>query len=646
MKNIYRFIIIVLASAGLLSCRDIMDLSPKDKADTEVILSTEDGIRTWMANLYYNAPFQDFGYNRLGEHQTHTNIVGVHPDTQTDNAINSEFNHLLDGGGNFGGTGGGYDWWSARYHSIRDINYLLHVLPTADALSEDQKKEVEAEAHFLRAWNYFDLAKHYGGVPIIDKYQEKTDNPDDLKVPRSTESQTWDFVMREFDLAILGLPEERTDEASARRATKWVAYGLKSRAALYAASVAKFWNKAPLSGDARSMNLVGMEESEAAAYYRLCVDACTQIIESGRFSLYKPDPVDSEEAQKNLLAYFQDPNIAPEESMLIFGYEKAGEGHAMDFWFGPWQTRDGSPHPGRMNPSLDLADAYETYSNPGRSTPIVTTTDGKYNDYSGFRASKEYLHFTNAYDIFADKDARMWATFILPFTEWKGKTIRIQAGYIQPDGTPVIEAEKASIEVEGKDGKKTTYHTFGAASSEDYSGFDQDNLSCMTRTGFSFKKFLSPNTVAGNSNLGFSLQDWAELRYAEILLNYAEAVVEGGYGNAALAKECLNATRHRAAFKTDIPLTVENVQRERRVEFAFECKRHDDLRRRREMHEKINNYVPKSLDPVLDLREDPPTFIFIRKNAIRAIPLTYPTRYYYDPIPGVGTSGLVQNPQF
>ena len=480
----------------------------------------------------------------------------------------------------------------------------------------------------------------------IDKYQEKTDNPDDLKVPRSTESQTWDFVMREFDLAILGLPEERTDEASARRATKWVAYGLKSRAALYAASVAKFWNKAPLSGDARSMNLVGMEASEASAYYRLCVDACTQIIESGRFSHYKPDPVDSEEAQKNLLAYFQDPNIAPEESMLIFGYEKAGEGHAMDFWFGPWQTRDGSPHPGRMNPSLDLADAYETYSNPGRSTPIVTTTDGKYNDYSGFRASKEYLHFTNAYDIFADKDARMWATFILPFTEWKGKTIRIQAGYIQPDGKAVIEAEKASIEVEGKDGKKTTYHTFGAASSEDYSGFDQDNLSCMTRTGFSFKKFLSPNTVAGNSNLGFSLQDWAELRYAEILLNYAEAVVEGGYGNAALAKECLNATRHRAAFKTDIPLTVENVQRERRVEFAFECKRHDDLRRRREMHEKINNYVPKSLDPVLDLREDPPTFIFIRKNAIRAIPLTYPTRYYYDPIPGVGTSGLVQNPQF
>ena len=512
MKNTFRFLLIVLASAGLLSCQDIMDLSPKDKADTEIILSSEDGIRTWMANLYYNAPFQDFGYNRLGEHMTHTNIVGVHPDTQTDNAINSEFNHLLDGGGNFGGTGGGYDWWSARYHHIRDINYLLHVLPTVDALSADQKKEVEAEAHFLRAWTYFDLAKHYGGVPIIKDYQEDTSNPEDLKVPRSTESQTWDFVMSEFDLAILGLPEERTDGAAARRATKWVAYGLKSRAALYAASVAKFWSKAPLNGDAYSLGLVGMESGEADAYYRQCIDACTQIINSGRFSLYKPNPTDSLEARKNLLEYFQDPNIAPQESMLIFGYEKPGSGHAMDFWFGPWQTRDGSPHPGRMNPSLDLADAYESYQNEGRPAPIVTTTDGKYSDYSGYRASKEYKHFKNAYDIFADKDARMWATFILPFTEWKGKTIRIQAGYIQPDGTAVIEAEKASIEVNGK-----TYHTFGADSQEDYSGFDQDNLSCMTRTGFSFKKFLSPNTVAGNSSLGFSLQDWAELRYAEIL---------------------------------------------------------------------------------------------------------------------------------
>ena len=221
--------------------------------------------------------------------------------------------------------------------------------------------------------------------------------------------------------------------------------------------------------------------------------------------------------------------------------------------------------------------------------------------------------------------------------------------FLKTDGTPISDAEaqqSITTEFNGRDSRlgatvlgpgRKIVNAAGAPANETI-----DFTFC--KTGYQIVKWCIPDESHFQNSIDES--SIPVVRYPEVLLNYAEAVVEGGYGNAALAKECLNATRHRAAFKTDIPLTVENVQRERRVEFAFECKRHDDLRRRREMHEKINNYVPKSLDPVLDLREDPPTFIFIRKNAIRAIPLTYPTRYYYDPIPGVGTSGLVQNPQF
>lgn len=640
MKARYCIPALILFSLALGAC-NVMDLEPKDRVSASTILSSEDGIRTWMANMYYRAPFQGFGYNRINEHAELINMVGIHPDQQTDNAFNSEFNHLIDGGGNFGGTGGSYDWWSARFNLLRDVNYLFKELPTVDALDDKAKAEVAAEAHFLRAWIYFDMAKHYGGVPIIEEYQEMTEDPDDLKVPRSTEQETWDFVMREFDAAIDGLPETRSG-VHARRATKWIALGMKSRAALYAASVAKFWDQAPLSGEAVNQKLVGMDKSLANGYYKQCLDAAAEVINSGRFSLYKPEPATPAEAQKNLLALFQDPNIAPEECMFLFGYkESKGTGHSIDFWYGPYQTRDGAPHPGRMNPSIDLADAYEVYSDPGHSAPIVTTTDGNTNDYNGYNASKSYLHFAKATDIFADKDARMWSSFILPFTEWKGDTIRIQAGYIEPGGKAVIEADKAQITVKGK-----IYHTFGAASMDDYSGFDQSNLSCMTRSGFCFKKFLNPEEVPNNSGLGASFQDWAELRYAEILLNYAEACVESGQGDKALAARCLNATRRRAAFTTDIPLTVENVQRERRVELAFECKRHDDLRRRREFHTKFNNYLVKSLDPVLDLRTDPPSFIFVRKYAIRATGLTYPERFYYDPIPGLAANGLIQNPQF
>ena len=67
----------------------------------------------------------------------------------------------------------------------------------------------------------------------------------------------------------------------------------------------------------------------------------------------------------------------------------------------------------------------------------------------------------------------------------------------KPDGTQVIEADKASIVVNG-----VTYHTFGADAWKEYSGFDQQHLAEMTRTGFSFKKFLSPTPVDGNNSLG------------------------------------------------------------------------------------------------------------------------------------------------
>jgi hypothetical protein len=291
---------------------------------------------------------------------------------------------------------------------------------------------------------------------------------------------------------------------------------------------------------------------------------------------------------------------------------------------------------------LEFADVYESYTNPGHDAPIITTNDGNIDDYNGYNASQNYLRFDTPYEIFKDKDARLWATVVLPGTEWKGVTINIQAGFIKPDGTPVIEADKQSIVVDG-----VTYHTFGADAWKEYSGFDPEHTPEMTRTGFSFKKFLSPKPVSGNNATGASTNDWMEIRYAEVLLNYAEAVVESGNAaEQAGAQNALNATRRRAGHTQDIPLTLENVLRERRVELAFENKRWWDLIRRREMHEVYNSYIHKALLPVLDLQVSPPKYIFVRKYATRDIAQTVSTRHYYFSIPGIGSNGLVQNPQY
>lgn len=635
-KNILFSIVIFLVT--LMSCRDVMDLEPMDRVSSDVILSSEDGIRAFLANLYYREPMEEFNYTWGGPHSGWGLWHGLLSDVMTDNAAHSEFNESPVFRRSL------YSFWEDGYKLNRDINLLMETVQTSTFLDEDKIKELVSEAHFLRAFNYFMLTKWYGGVPIISSYQEYTSDIELLKVPRSTESETYDFILSDCDEAIKYLPSSRSG-SDARRATKWAAYALKSRVALHAASIAKYWNKAPLSGEAVSEGLVGMDASLANGYYEQCVEASKVIIDGGAHGLYKPNPTSVNEAVNNYMELFQNPNIAPEEAILTFGYTAPFvDGHTMDLWCNPNQTADGSPFPGRVNPSLELVDLYENYTSPGQNAPIVTAVDENITDYNGYNEGQTYLQFDNPYDIFKDKDARLWATVVLPGTEWKGTIINIQAGFIKPDGTPVIEADKASIEFDG-----VTYHTFGADAWKAYSGFDPQHIAEMTRTGFSFKKFLSPTTVSGNANTGASTNDWMEIRYAEILLNYAEAVVESGYTDENAqenAKNALNATRRRAGHTVDIPLTLENVLRERRVEFAFENKRWWDLIRRRGMHEVFNNHLYTALCPILDLRISPPKYIFVRKYVARGVSMTVPSKYYYMPIPGIGSNDLIQNPQY
>lgn len=632
--NLFRKIFFITAVLAFHSCEEVLNLRPMDKLDAEALFGSKEGVEVFMANLYSQLPIEDFAWTRNGFNSANVNTIGITPSNQTDIAANSEFSHIIDGGGNF-------PWWG--YGLIRDINLLLETIPTLD-FSEAEKDALMGETHFLRAYSYFALAKRYGGVPLITATQEYSEGDiESLKVPRSTEKATWDFVLEESNRAIELLPP---GSGGARRANKWVAYALKSRAALHAASVAKYWSEAPLSGEAVDQGLVGMNASEANRYYEESIKASEAIMNSGNFSLYMPTPDNPEEAAENYRELFEFPNNAPQEAIFIKGYVFGTSGHSFDFWFNPNQTGDGSPHPGRMNPTLEFVDSYESYSNPGESAPIVTTVSGDVQSYDedspGYQPSADYLRFDTPYEIFEGKDARLWATVVLPGTEWKGETIIIQAGYIEPDGSPVIETN-TSIELDGK-----TYYTFGAAEWTGYSGFSGVHAANMTRTGFSFKKFLSSTPVSGNGRLGQSDTDWIEFRYGEVLLNYAEAVVESGYtaDNAQMrAKEALNSTRRRAAFTTEIPLTLENVLRERKVELAFENKRYWDLIRRREYHEIFDPYQRHGIMPILDLRVDPPQYIFARREIPREYPLTFPEHFYYVRIPGVNSNDLVQNPQ-
>lgn len=113
------------------------------------------------------------------------------------------------------------------------------------------------------------------------------------------------------------------------------------------------------------------------------------------------------------------------------------------------------------------------------------------------------------------------------------------------------------------------------------------------------KRFASPSLSKGavsySNNLGGSGMDWIELRFAEVLLNYAECLNETG--QTELAKDLVRDLRIKRGLEeglagndygldagTDRVSMGNLITKERQIEFAFENKRNADLRRLRKWH--------------------------------------------------------------
>lgn len=652
MKKILSIFVFLSLLCGVSSCNDYLEVKPLDKISGELLSSSDGGIMTLLAKVYNVIPMEDFrfrpqtGYNRYGwdggtfEMQTF--------DMFTDIATRSD------------GTGVsvGADFWVTYYSNLRQVFIFMETIQKAQSsgvLSAEESTRYLAEAHFAVAYIYLSLARRYGGVPLLDhaldsEYVPGSDNSN-LRIPRSTELDTWKYILSECDKAIAGLPETTSDY----RATKWAAYALKSRAALHAASLAKYWNKAPLAGDAANQKLVGMDASEANAFYKECIDASAEIINHSGKTLYKPNPANVEEAVKNYQALFLDSGA--EEIIYakpaIDGTVYSGQGHNFDIYFSPAQKNPGFHKFGRYSMTLDLVDLYEDYTDDGtgKSAPIRTRMDNKETaiPHIGTNAAVASIPFIEYDDVtapFADKDARLKATVITPGAQFAGVTIVMQGGMIKTDGT--VSIYKADQE---KIGDVTYYSYGGQTKGVDYSGFDgaggnSDDASIST-TGFSVRKYLQEFAMPSGVQAS-STTTWIDMRLGEVYLNYAEAVVESGQGDAALAARCINDLRHRAAHKDDIPLTLGNVLKERTIELAVEGQRYWDMIRRRENHVIFNGTFRHGLMPILDLRSGSPKYVFARMNNYydEADPRTFQPREYYLAIPGTDVNKLVQNPGY
>ncbi len=654
------FLAFILFLLLLSSCNSWLDeIEPKDKVPTERLFSDPGGIKTYLANLYYSAPFEDFNYTSGGFDSWRTT-------SWNNNRLTEEGPHK-NGSAIMGG--GDLKYFAEGYTQIRNINLMVKNLPDAN-LKVNEKALYLGESYFLLAYTYFALVKRCGGVPLITKVQEYVpDNIESLKIPRSTEKESWDFTLALCDSAIKYLPA--IHPLGERRAGGYTANALKSRIALHAASVAKFWDEgaaASSSDPAIQQKLVGgMTMNDANNYYNQCINASLFLINSKVFSLYMPNPASPDEASANLQKMFTDPNVAPSEMIFIKGYTTEGQGHSYQMMV-PYQIGN-SFSIATHNPTLDMVEYFEDYTDDGKGGMVKLNTlkSGKENIYADYNKATEYVRYASPMDIFNGVgpigttpnkakriDARLFSSIMLPGSTWKGLVMNFQGGLVKIDGTNVEGANFTPVVKNG-----INYYALGGASTSLCSGWSLPSNS-GTRTGFLPKKFMNENGIVNNTKWASSINDWPEFRYAEILLNYAEAVVENtaGYGDQTIANNALNSIRRRAGHTDNVVATrnitssteisvLGSVQRERIVELAYENKRHWDLLRRREYHKAFNNRRYGALKLYQDLRTDPVSYFYVRTySPLSTSGRTFDKTHYYRMIDGVASSGLVQNPGY
>lgn len=661
MKKNILSIFSLCALMGLSGCNAFLELEPLDKVSPDQLLETEGGVKALLANIYTMIPMEDFNYRpNAGFNQR--GYDGVNETTNlaflTDEATRSD-----------GGVGIGYEgfnYWP--YGDIRQVNIFMQNVEKAKeagTISVADADRMTGEAHFARAYMYYGLVKRYGGVPLIDKVQDDdyaNGGPDAVAVPRSTELDTWKFVLNECTLAAATLPDA-TSGSDLYRVTKWAAYALKSRVALHAASVAKYWNLAPLAGEAVTQKLVGgMTSADADAFYKECIEASKFLIENSGKSLYKPAPATVKEAASNFQALF----LNDQNEEIIFskaylnGTTNTNQGHSYAQFNILPQVNPGALKYGRFNPMLEIVDLFEDYTDDGtgKSAKIVTRTDGNEDAYiANFHnmnnasvvntlMSVPFVKYNDLYEPFANKDARLLASMVVPGSSYAGTEIIIQGGFIKDNNSYVAYSNESTQ----KNG--TTYYALGAEGETMFSGFNNVNSgedANWTATGFGVRKYMPEGESMSPDRLS-STTSYIDMRLAEVYLNYAEAVVENGsgFGNKELAENYLNALRRRAGHTDRISLTLESVLKERRVEMAFEGKRFWDMNRRREFHTEFsNNRIRKALVPMLDLRGAEPKYVFARVNYFGDETRgghTFQNINYYRGIPNIATNGLVQNP--
>lgn len=570
MKNrIYTIIACFLATV-IYSCSDVLNQAPDGKISLEEVFGDNDKTMYYLNTCYSSINAKGCLYYFWSRGPV--NWCDDSWDADDLDVSWAASRRYYDGNANAsdfpanynaGDSGNESVSWARSFQRIRNCAVFLQNIPNAKVNSESDRSRWTAEAHILRAYYYSELLMWFGcSLPIIR--EPYTYDADFSKVERSSFHDVVEFIVEDCDAALAceELPWRITTDSEAMRMTKAVAWAIKSRMTLFAASPLyndgnNYWE------EAYSVNKAAVQALESNGY--ALYDKLNQAAVWGDEKAYLPTAASQyfNEYFCNSGAYAADPADKETIYQLRDGANSDlanvdGIGAILGYKTGTC-------------PSQELVDAFETID----GQPVLDLAK-PYLDEQHLKPN--YNSSNTTYDKnnpYANRDPRFYATVYYNgskrYCNWS------------------TEAEKKSFENLGQ-GKGenvriiTTWDAYEDAkgniinSPEPLMGRSMTGRT-PTRTGYFQRKFLHPNSGVEMRINGARHKDY---RLAEIYLNFAEAAMEAGHTDEAITY--VNKVRARAGMP-GLPagLSGENLRQrihnERRVEFALEGNRYFDVRR-------------------------------------------------------------------
>lgn len=600
MKNKY----LALIGAGLLSvatsCTDSYESEPVQWVTLDFVFSRTDSMGTnataFLNNIY--AGLQN-GHNRVGSDY----LDAASDDAISINVSDPDVYKLAMGR---------YDSrtlitsdmrWGEYYKSIRKANIFINnidVVPYKSTYTDSQGRvrplnaTQKAEARFLRACFYFELVKRYGGVPLMgDAVPELGE---DMELPRNTFEECINFIVDELDAIKDDL---RTNPSSdfaqySHAPTREACLAMKARVLLYAAS--PLFNENPID---KGNELVGYASYDPERW-NLAAQAAKEFIDvygpdgNGAYGLTQNETSTGDDGTVTINAYgfiklFCNFYNQGSNPEIIF-YRSGANDTSIETNNGPLGFSNNALGNGRTLPTQNLVDAF----------PMLDGKPAGQSKYTLGVGENQYLN----------RDPRLNFTVLHHGSQWLNVTLNTSLG--------------------------------GAN--------NPTNVAEYSTTSYFMRKFMG--SFENTSEYSSQIHNWIMYRYAEVLLNFAEARNEYS-GPDQDVYDAIIALRARAGidagddnmYGLDANMTKEEmreiIRNERRIEMAFEEQRYWDIRRWRIAEEVLNEPLTG-----LAIRSNGGTLTFEEVDVLNP---SFATRQYFYPISYdevVKNDNMVQNPNW